>query len=131
MPEERIPEVLKIIKLTGDLELLSEKESQEKVRELKEQLNSDNPILALSSRNGFSFEEVFEKSNVYLWWLENPDSFLKPTDLIWRKMEGLPGCYHVAIYLGNKRVAHIGSSKFMKASKIKDNKKLLGARIDH
>jgi len=43
----------------------------------------------------------------------------------------IPGAYHVAVYLGNKRVVHIGSSKFMKASKIKDNKKLLGARNDH
>jgi len=46
-------------------------------------------------------------------------------------MEGMPYCYHVAVYLGNKRVAHIGSSKFVKASKLKDNKALLGARSDH
>ncbi|CAI2164595.1 19006_t:CDS:2 [Funneliformis geosporum] len=40
-------------------------------------------------------------------------------------------CYHVAIYLGNKKVVHIGSSKFVKSSKIKDNKSLLGARTDN
>lgn len=46
-------------------------------------------------------------------------------------MKGLPGCYHVAIYLGDEKVAHIGSSKFIKSSKIKESKSLLGARVDH
>src|ERR1044072_5889639 len=47
-------------------------------------------------------------------------------------MEDIPviDCYHVAVYLGKERVAHIGSSKFVKASKIKENKALLGARVD-
>jgi len=42
----------------------------------------------------------------------------------------IPGCYHVAVYLGNGLITHIGSSKFVKASKMKENKKLLGARAD-
>jgi len=40
-------------------------------------------------------------------------------------------CYHVAVYLGKQRVAHIGSSKFVKSSKVKESKSLLGARNDH
>src|SRR5438045_3265597 len=43
----------------------------------------------------------------------------------------VPGCYHVAVYLGYGRVVHIGFSKFAKADKIAGEKKLLGARADH
>ncbi|CAI2194573.1 6844_t:CDS:1, partial [Funneliformis geosporum] len=103
-------------------------------KKIKEGLNGDNPILTIYPYNiGFSPNEIMkkivlpvEKEKVK----KHPDEYLKPTNLIWRTMN-LPGCYHVAIYLGDTRVAHIGSSKFVKASKIKDNKKLLGARIDY
>lgn len=106
-------------------------EINKKVRELKIQLNSDNPILALYSHN-FSPEEVIERNILPKEAEQEPSKYLRPTDLIWRTMN-IPGAYHVAIYLGNKRVAHIGSSKFIKTSKInaKSNKALLGARNDH
>lgn len=125
-------EVLKSFKLTGELEVLTKSSAQTKVSQLKTQLNSDHPILVLyPHQTGFAPSAIFQITKLPEQAQKTPDLYLRSTDLIWRDMKGLPGAYHVAVYLGNNRVAHIGSSKFIKASKIKDNKKLLGARNDH
>ncbi|CAI2181163.1 20291_t:CDS:2, partial [Funneliformis geosporum] len=122
--EKEMPETLKSIKLTESLENLGKNELQKKAQLVKEKLNSDNPILAICLRTRFSLEDVVQNVKLPEEAKNDPDQYLKT-------MKGMPGCYHVAVYLGNERVVHIGSPKFVKTSKVKENKALLGARNDH
>lgn len=129
--KKQTPQVLKIIKISEHLYL---EKAKEKMKKLQEILNGDNPILAVYSDTNFSPSDIIQRIDLQLEEtdLNSPDKYLEPTDLVWRNMKiPILDCYHVAVYLGYGRVAHIGSSKFMKASKIKDNKRLLGARVDN
>jgi Leucine-rich repeat (LRR) protein len=130
-----MPEILKVVKIS---ELFSLEMTRDKARELKEKLESDNPALAIYFHTGFSPDEVIERAFLPKEAKDEPDKYLKPMDIIWRKMVGMPNfmpdCYHVAVYLGNERVAHIGSSKFakdIKFGRIGEKKDLSRARNDH
>jgi len=78
-------------------------EAQEKTKRLKRKLNGDNPILAISKKAS-SVSSMIEKFS--LPFNISPKECLKPLDIIWRKMLGTPN-YHVAIYLGDKKVVQI------------------------
>ncbi|CAG8620732.1 8446_t:CDS:2, partial [Paraglomus brasilianum] len=100
-------------------------ETQTKINEIKEKLNSEHPILAVSENSSFPLKVIHKFSlpaNI------NPEEHLRPLDIVWRKMaDGFN--YHAAIYLGNNQVAHISSDSTM----LTDEKKLknkLAARID-
>ncbi|CAG8477127.1 15728_t:CDS:10, partial [Cetraspora pellucida] len=55
---------------------------EKKVEELKEKLNSDNPILAIySSKSGFFPDEIIERTVLPKEAIEKPNEYLRPTDM--------------------------------------------------
>lgn len=69
----------------------------------------------------------------------NPDDYLKPYDIIKRKIDKLGVTHHFAVYLGNSKVAHISTSETESDDRsreknifkiIANTKKNFGAKID-
>jgi len=57
--------------------------TEDKIGELKETLNSDNPILAIYSNNSiFSPSEIMKGTELPDEVVENPDEYLKLTDIV-------------------------------------------------
>ncbi|CAG8683731.1 7044_t:CDS:2, partial [Ambispora gerdemannii] len=110
-----------------------EDKQEEVAKHFKKALNSDYP--AAEIYNNCYITELLslvqnykniEKSRVKLSPQANPDDYLKPYDIV--KLDRKGGVYqHVAIYLGNKKVAHIPDPK----SSVKiDKPELIKKHID-
>jgi Leucine-rich repeat (LRR) protein len=117
--------------------------AQEKARQIEQKLKSEHPISAISKKS-LLFSDVIHKFSFSP--DINPEEYLKPLDVVWRRMPMSFGSYHAAIYLGNGRVAHISvpeteeekETNFFKSvvdkvdiiTKISNAKDSSGARID-
>ncbi|CAI2187605.1 15350_t:CDS:2, partial [Funneliformis geosporum] len=106
-------EILKFSPLTKHHSL---EETKKKVEEIKQKLNSDNPILAIVESDDFKIDKIIEKSKLPKDAKSNPDKENIGNPL-------LPiTTYHAAIYLGNsqrprKIVEHILRTIFIQHAK--------------
>ncbi|CAI2184648.1 4132_t:CDS:10 [Funneliformis geosporum] len=100
-------EILKFSPLTKHHSL---EETKKKVEEIKQKLNSDNPILAIVESDDFKIDKIIEKSKLPKDAKSNPDKENIGNPL-------LPiTTYHAAIYLGNSQVAHIATYSLKRIS---------------
>jgi hypothetical protein len=59
----------------------------------------------------------------------NPDEYLKPLDIDWRKIGKFIPAYHAAVYLGNSKVAHISGYNPL-VDQLKEHQKKLDNEAD-
>ncbi|CAJ0637708.1 16346_t:CDS:2, partial [Entrophospora sp. SA101] len=105
-PKENDPLRIKVFSKSSNLE-----EAMNRVRLIKDDLEGDIPILALLREGG---EKIFLSKIIKEVRLEirgnavnKPDKCIKNHDIISVEMDGRCGLKHAAVYLANKKVAHI------------------------
>ncbi|CAG8684198.1 5399_t:CDS:2 [Ambispora leptoticha] len=106
-------ETLETFEISNGYDRDSLKSAKDKAANLRHELNGENPMLAIISSLTLRFDEgySFEKAGVRKFDLpsdaiNNPDQYIKPLDIVSRRI-GDSSLHHVAVYLGNRQVAHI------------------------
>ncbi|CAH1761629.1 9935_t:CDS:10 [Entrophospora sp. SA101] len=109
-PKENDPLRIKVFSKSSNLE-----EAMNRVRLIKDDLEGDIPILALLREGG---EKIFLSKIIKEVRLEirgnavnKPDKCIKNHDIISVEMDGRCGLKHAAVYLANKKVAHISAEE--------------------
>lgn len=129
-PCREMEEILKV-KNFPKLGWYSLDEAKKKSQEIKERIDGENPILAVSesiSNPATTMERISLNPESIKY---DPDNYLKPLDIIWRKIERngkSTSAYHAAIYLGNNQVAHVSVGSDKNKEKDKEKEKSIDIR---